>query len=327
MSKHLKICAKIISYLLLFALITGILLYNGKDIIALFKKVNIVLIGISMLLQIPMIACGGLAFKILCTALGIEIRWQDWAGLSFIANFLNQLLPYRPGVGFRYLYMRQHYHMKTSQFFHVMFIYLLLTLLVSCLFTLFGWLMTDIPNNFNIMVLCALGFSLGMIVAFILLKKQKFLINASMHKTQEQSLAAKLMHAFFTLINNPAALLGATLSLLCVNLFTAAIFYFVFMSTGSPLPLGDCFFLVGIVVLAMIIPITPGNIGVLETLVGTLTQALYHDFSLGFGVTALFRASQWLPSMLLGTGFSLFLVGSLIPKFKPLQLGPRQTVD
>ncbi len=77
----------------------------------------------------------------------------------------------------------------------------------------------------------------------------------------------------------------------------------------------------------MIFPITPGNIGVLETLVGTLTQMMYHDFSLGFSVTALFRATQWIPSIVLGTSFSLLLAGSFIPNLKNIRLGLKKTVD
>lgn len=323
MPNLVKKCAKIISYLLVFCLVAGVLLYFGRNILFLLKNVDLLWIGIAILLQIPMIAFGGLAFKILSLPFNINMRWQDWSGLSFIANFVNQLLPYRPGMVFRYLYMRQHYHMKTVVFVHVMFIYLLLTLLVSCLFVIFGWITATTTSNLTLL-LCALAIILVMVGILLLLKLTIAKVHARISKT---SLIAKLSDALNTLFNNPAILLGSAFSLLIVNGLTALIFYFVFLSLNTPIALTDCFFIVGVVVLSMIIPMTPGNIGILETIVGTLTQMLYQDFSLGFSATALFRASQWVPSALLGTGFSLMLIGSAMPHLKQLKLGVGQRVD
>lgn len=322
MVNHLKKCAKITSYLLLFCAITGLILYFGKDIFIQFKSIAPLFILISIVLQIPMIASGGLAFKILCTSLDISMRFKDWVGLSFIANFLNQLLPYRPGVGFRYLYMRQHYHMKAVQFVHVMFIYFLLTMLSSCAFTLIGWFNSKITTNYYTHILSACGFFIAILLCIFFLR---FLF--SHNRPSHSGFIEKLTVALNTLLNNPGALISATLSLLTLNALTAIIFYLIFLSLGNPLPFADCIFIVGIVILSMIIPITPGNIGVLESIVGTLTQMLYQDFSLGFSATALFRVSQWIPSVLLGTCFSLVLAGSLLPKFSQYKLGPRQSVD
>ncbi|MGD9592940.1 MAG: YbhN family protein [Candidatus Berkiella sp.] len=322
MSNHLKKFAKITSYLLLFVIIAGLIFYFGKDIFVQFKKVNSYLLFISIILQIPMIACGGLAFKVLCQTLGIHIKFHDWVGLSFIANLLNQLLPYRPGVGFRYIYMRQHYKMKTSDFFHVMFIYFLLTLLLSSAFTLLGLFDAKIPNIYN---LCALAVFLifAIFLMFFLIKRYFPSLQSNASKP---SVFSKLTVALHTLLNSPGALIGATLSLFTLNALTAIIFYVIFMSLGNPLPFTDCLFMIGVVLLTMIVPITPGNIGVLETITGTLTQMLYQDFSLGFSATALFRISQWIPSVLLGTGFSIALCGSMLPKFS-YKLGAKHSVD
>ncbi len=322
MSDQLKKYAKIISYLCLFLIISSVVFYYSTDIFDTFKKVDPWLIGICIVLQIPMIAFGGLAFKVLCLALNIKLTFKEWVGLSFIANFLNQLLPYRPGVGFRYIYMRKHYQMKMPDYIHVMLIYFILTLLVSCAFTFVGWFMISLPQRLTDIILFGAALSLFLVVLLIFLK---WLLGRTANTKSE--LMKSLSLAMHLLLNNPVMLLCATISLLCVNTITAFIFYFVFMSTGSLIPLTDCFFLVGLIALTMIVPVTPGNIGVLETVVGTLTQMLYNNFSLGFTVTALFRASQWLPSLLFGTGFSLLLVGSLMPKFKDLKLGVRQSVD
>jgi uncharacterized membrane protein YbhN (UPF0104 family) len=311
----------IVSYLILTGVIISLILYFGKDILVNLTNVNPWLIGILSLLQIPMIALGGLAFQILCTRFNIQLRWQDWIGLSFIANFLNQLLPYRPGAAFRLFYLHRRYHMTVNEFIYVMVIYLLLTLAVSALFTLTGWLTSDLPKNYDSIPLLALV--LLFLIACIIygLKQKKSLIgfnNTAFHK---------ILNALHLLINNPGILAGAFFSLILSNLFNTVIFYLTFKALHMVLPFSHCSFLVGIMVLAMIFPITPGNIGILEALIGTLTQMMYNDFSIGFSVVALFRASQWIPSLIFGSLFSTLLMGTLFPKFSPLKLGANKRVD
>lgn len=317
----------ILSYALLFIIIIGITLYYEKDIFNSFSQLKWWMIFLMLLLQIPMIAFGGLAFKLLSIRYDIHIRWQDWIGLSFIANLLNQLLPYRPGLLFRYLYLHQHYHMKSAEFFFLMLVYFLLTVAVSAGFTLTGWLTSSLPHQFDkitLLILVLLIFISGFIFFLIRNKPQNEVFST---KPFSHHLLHKSLTALNTLLNKPAILLGATFSLILMNLFAALIFYLAFIATGSPLPFGHCLFLIGIVVFAMIFPITPGNIGVLEALIGTLTQIMYQDFGIGFSVTALFRATQWIPSLIFGTSFSFLLIGNIIPRIHHLNLGAHKRVD
>jgi uncharacterized membrane protein YbhN (UPF0104 family) len=328
MPKLLKKILSLISYLVLAGIIIGLIFYYGKDIYAIFAHVKWWLICVMISLQIPMIALGGYAFQILCKRFDIQLRWQDWAGLSFIANFLNQLLPYRPGVGFRYLYLRQHYQMKSAQFIYVMLVYFLLTLIISAGFTIIGWLFGNLPQNFNNITLVAL-LVIILVCSFIFWLKttQSRHANENFPLYLPHQLIQKTLQAIHLLINNPVILFSSCLTLFFVNLLTAVIFHVTFIAVSAPMPFSDCIFLVGIITIAMLFPITPGNIGVLETLLGTLTQLMYNDFSLGFSVSALYRASQWIPSIILGTSFSMLLAGSIIPDFKARKLGGKRSVD
>lgn len=312
----------LISCIILLSVVTGLIFHYAKDIYATLTQVKWPIICLLIFLHIPMIALGGLAFKILCTPFKIYLRWQDWAGLSFIANLLNQLFPYRPGMGFRYLYLRQRYKMSNAEFIYVMLVYFLFTLAISAAFTLIGGLTGAIPKSFNHIMLIALA--LVTLIAF-------FILWLNIHRPSEKSslhrLVQKTLHAMHILVNNPAILIGSSISLILANILAALIFYVTFIAIGTPLPFSNCLFLVGIIVIAMIFPITPGNIGVLEALVGTLTQMMYQDFSLGFSVVALYRASQWVPSIVLGSSFSLVLVGTLIPRQKEFKLGTSKVLD
>lgn len=314
---------KILSYSLLFFIMAGLFIYYGKDIYASFVRTDWWITGILVLLHIPCIALGGLAFSILCTRYDIRLHWQDWLGLSFIANFLNQLLPYRPGMGFRYLYLRHHYQMKTSHFLTIMLIYFLLTVLASTFFSVIGWIFSDLPKTFDHITLIALLIGIGILIGLLGIKLQnRFLLRilplAHLHK---------IIIVLETLLDNPRVLFESLAILALINILSAFLFQLIFISIGAPIAFSICLFLIGIMSIAMIFPITPGNIGVLETLFGTLTQLLYQDYGIGFSAVALYRVSQWIPSLFLGTTFSFLLVGSIMPSLKIIKFGTNKMVD
>lgn len=300
----LKIAIKLISYVILLIVIAAMFYHYRIEILDVFSRVQWPYIGLLSLLHIPMIALGGLAFKFLCQPYHINLLWKHWAGLSFIANFINQLLPYRLGMGFRYIYMRQHFHMSNAQFLYVMLIYFVFTVVISAVCALIGWLISDMPSNFNKLfyATCLIGF---LFLSFIILLKR------SRFKTTH--MLGEVFKALQTLIADPKIFIFSFLALLGVNLLMTALFYICLLAINAPLPLPHCLFLVGILTGAMLFPLTPGNIGVLEALFGTLTQVIYHDFSMGFAAIALYRVSQWIPSIILGSSFSFVLLGSIIP--------------
>lgn len=307
-----KTAIKLFAYFILLTVILSMFYYYRADIIAVFSRVKWPYIGLLSLLHIPMIALGGLSFKFLCSHYNINLRIKDWAGLSFIANFLNQLLPYRLGMGFRYVYMRQHFKMSNAQFIYVMLIYFIFTIVICTLFALLGWLISDLPSDFDRLfyITCFVGI---LLVSFIIwLKITHF--NAT--KT-----LGEILKALQELIASPKICALSLLALIGVNLLTTALFYICLLAIDAPLPIAQCLFLVGILTVAMLFPLTPGNIGVLEALFGALTQVIYHDFSMGFAAIALYRVSQWIPSIILGSSFSFLLAGSIIPSIKKSPIG------
>lgn len=313
-----KIAIKCLGYFCLITLICALFYYHHVEIIAVFLRVEWAYIGILSLLHIPMIALGGLSFKFLCSHYHIHLRWTEWAGLSFIANFLNQLLPYRLGMGFRYLYMRQHFQMTNAQFVYVMFIYFIFTIVICALFALLGWLWSELPQSFNQLfyISCLIG---GIFASLILwLKLSRF-------KTTK--MLGSILQALQQLIADPKIFFYSLLALVGVNVLTTLLFYLCLMAIHAPLPIAPCLFLVGILTVAMLFPLTPGNIGVLEALFGTLTQLIYHDFSMGFAAIALYRVSQWLPSILLGSSFSFLLAGSIIPSIQKTKTGATKMIN
>lgn len=313
-----KTAIKYLGYFCLIMIICALFYYHRIELSAVFSRVQWVYIGVLSLIHIPMIALGGLSFKFLCSHYHIYLRWTEWAGLSFIANFLNQLLPYRLGMGFRYLYMRQHFQMTNAQFVYVMLVYFIFTILVCAFFALLGWLLSDLPQSFNHLfyLSCLIGLFFAGLILWL-----KF----SHFKTTK--ILGDLFHALQQLIADPKIFFYSLFALIGVNLLTALLFYLCLVAIHAPIPMTDCLFLVGILTVAMLFPITPGNIGLLEALFGTLTQLIYHDFSMGFAAIALFRVSQWIPSVILGCSFSFLLAGSILPSLNKTKIGATKMIN
>lgn len=297
-----------IFYWLIFLVILGVFYYQGAHILKTLQQTKLTVTPWLVVLSIPYIALGGRAFDELCRPYQIHLRFKDWFGLSFIASFVNQLLPYRPGMAVRYFYLRQHYGMTLPQFSVVMIIYLLLTLLFGAAFTATGWFIPDLPVDYYFTLKVAFYVGGGITFLFIL--------------------AAILKKWFIRFYHQPASIILSGLWLCIMQGIAASLIYLSFLALAAPLPLLHCLFLSGILSITMILPLTPGNIGVLETLMGSFTLMMYNNFSLGFSAIALLRVCQFIPSLLLGGFFSSQLLGRYIPRISSsISLGDAPSVD
>lgn len=89
-------------------------------------------------------------------------------------------------------------------------------------------------------------------------------------------------------------------------------FKLVFFTLGHSLNWFDAVFICGILTWSLIVPITPGNVGLIEAFIGGLTQTLYGQFSLGFSAVFLWRITQLVVGLVMSSGFSWLLFGSLL---------------
>lgn len=310
----------IASILIKIAMLTliGILVYIGvnhgvaiKDTI---KQIQLNWLALFILLQFMMISLSGLAFHILSIPFEFHLKWYDWMGLSFIANFINQLLPYRPGMAFRFYYLKKNYGMPFKVFMWIMLIYLAFTFIIAGSFSISGWLYGElymIDRNDILMMVLVIG-AVFFAAFLIRILRNKF----NQQKTSDHPIQKTLQNclsAFQHAAIHPVYLVLSTFVFLSIYSTICLLFYLIFMALNHQVPITHCMFITGIMIFASIIPITAANIGVNESLVGSLTQLMYDDFSIGFSVTLIFRISQLIPGILLGSLFSFCLVGNIIP--------------
>lgn len=289
----------------LYCLILGFLLvaiYDYRlDLQKGYQLIDHTTLCLLILFHIPIIALGGLAFYVF--SLGAKkIQQKDAIGLSFIANSLNQIMPYRPGMIYRYLFLKSKYQMSLGLFISIMSLYLLFTLIVSLLFILIGWWQGQLYaieiKNFAYLGLCLL-----LLVPLALVFTQPSQNLAGEHNP-------KLLEKFQIIKKSlliPKYLFINAIIFLAIQGITTVNFYIIFNALNFEMAWATCMFFAGMLSLTSVINVTPGNIGVSESLIATMTLALYQDFSMGLLAGLLFRVTQWIPGMFLGVLFGWLL--------------------
>jgi len=292
---------RFVVYIIIVSLICILLFRHQEAILNSFQKIQLSEILILALIQTPIIGLGGIAFYILSLR-SIQIEHTDAIGLSYTANLLNQILPYRPGMIYRYLFLKQKYQMSLTLFVCIMSLYFILTVLSGSIFVIVGWWGGDYssPHFYDIR-----GF-LGLIFLILFLG---FIVQLSKKTTLKEKFPAlneKFQYIKQALCHPKLLSINFILFILMHSLMTVAL-YHIFYILNYTVPLIHCVFFAGILSLSSILYITPGNIGINESILGGITQIIYQDFSIGLSASLLFRLTQWIPGIILGCLFGMLL--------------------
>ena len=178
-----------------------------------------------------------------------------------------------------------------------MFIYGLLTLLCGLLFFAIGLYFFSLPKEFHMTFYISSGIFIFSLIAFFVLKNP-----LKLHD----------------IIAHPKVLLSAFFIILFSQFIAAFSLYLSFSALHVPVSALNCILMTGLLCIAMIFPITPGNIGILEALLGSYTHIVFNDFTVGFTAMALLRACQWVFTIIFGVFFSIKLIGKSIPSIRTL---------
>lgn len=306
---------KVIAQLLMVSILLGLLLsigiHFGTDIKKTFINIDFAWLLLLVPLHTIVLILNGFSFRELCIPFDYRLKWQDWMGLSFIANFVNQLLPYRPGLLIRYLYLKKKYQMPLDIYAWTTIAYLVIIVSVSALFSTLGWWLGKlfiIEPKYIFLISFIFFTTIGL---GVILKKITYV--ERLPTSSIQNIIHNMILSFRRITHSFSALLFAIGSMLISHLLISIIFYCSFCALATPVNFYHCMFISGILYLASIVPITAANIGIAESLAGFLTQIIYQDFGIGFSAAAIFRVSQWIPTFVLGSLFSFILMKNINP--------------
>lgn len=258
-------------------------------------------------LQTGLIGLSGYPFYVLVGCFGTRVHWHHWVGLSFIANMLNQLIPYRPGIAFRYLYLKKHYNLSFKIYSFVTVFYFMMLIICSSLMVLFPATLSD-HNAFNDPMLVASWALFGAVICLGLVHTWFKKMSKSQDQTQKKLI---WIASLKKILSHPKSMALSCTGFIILQLMTVMSFYLIFLGLGYPIPTSHLLVIVGLVTLGFLFPITPGNLGILEVMLGGLTESLYGQFGLGFSALLIFRIAQLSVALIFGSFFSYFLLGHL----------------
>jgi uncharacterized membrane protein YbhN (UPF0104 family) len=302
---------KIILSLLVIIFMGLMLFFYLDDFIYLFSQLDYLPLLFLIGLQVPIIGIGGYPFKRLMNCFGYQIHWHHWLGLSFVSNLLNQLLPYRPGIAFRYIFLKKHYDLPIKTYTFTTLFYFGILVLSSSLMIIIPWIFYDLPASFDEHLLLACIVLFSAILAAGLIRLIFSLKNKISPNSNPKNIS--FLPQVKAVLNDFPSMLACLTGFCIIQALIVISFLIIFSALGKPLILSHAFFIVGVTTLGLLFPITPGNLGVLEGLMGGLTQALYGNFGLGFGAVIIYRIAQFLIAILFGSIFSYILLGSVLP--------------
>jgi uncharacterized membrane protein YbhN (UPF0104 family) len=303
--KNKNIIKKILITIIIF--VSGFILYKHSNQLVYYSKNISWRYAFNIcFFQALFLSFAGLAFALLCKTKVNNATWSEWIGLSFIANLLNQILPYRPGLIVRYLYLNKNHQLKLRDYVSINLLFFLFISLIGFIFFSIGmfFLPIDIKNQLTTQYSLPNNYLPITLLIIVFITASVFLFKRFIKKTYKR---------IFNKQN-----FKSILNILFMHISLALSFYFCFKALNYPVPFIDTVCITGAVTVASIISLTPGNIGVIETLLGSLTLWWYSDFSIGLAAAIIYRGSNFFSSSI-GSGLFFFKLADKIPSRKQIK--------
>ncbi|MCK9596039.1 flippase-like domain-containing protein [Candidatus Pacearchaeota archaeon] len=296
----------LISILVLLILV-GLLAYYIKNHIFDFKQISL----INPLWLIPLIALFllsyffmGMQTKVLLKPLGVRLKNLEVYMLSIVTGFYNIITPAHGGMAVRAVYLKKKHNFTYTNFLASLAGMYVLTFFIGSLFGLISlFLIYKIYGFFNWIILLAflgLFIPLGLIITFspeFKESKNKFLNNFIKVANgwniirKDKKIVWKCL--FYTLI------------MLVISTATQILSYYIF---GINLSFIQGLFLATIGSIAILIQLTPGNLGVAEAVAVFSASILGITPAQSLSVAILGRIVQMLVMFTLGPIFSVILL-------------------
>jgi len=316
-SVNRKYFHSIIVWLITILLICWLVFYikNENEKLATLLNLNftqiILLSFICLILFIPK----GLIRKLMAQRLGVHLVFIDWYGLFMVTNFISLIIPARGDFVFSAAYLKRKYELPFSKFGSMIYGNAILLAIVLSLEASLGLLLLGIIQgtwNFKVFgIVIAIGFGA---LPFALLSRS--------YIQGENLFVKKLKNAlegWEQLRSDKKLLLKSGLLVVTNSLIFTIWMYASYQVLGFNPQLIPVFFAGVVTQMSFFFSLTPGNLGVRETIVGFVSQVTGLGFTEGVAVTILQRVISMAIFFIAGSFFSLFIINDLLAVKKNLE--------
>jgi len=246
----------------------------------------------------------GLYTKSILHSFHVNLKPQEWFGISVITTMGNFIMPFRGGAGIRAIYLKAYHHFPISYFLSTLAsVYVFYLLIYSalgiasmlCLFSFHGSAKSIILLILSFICLLSVGFiactpQISKNVKFPLNKVAE-VINGWHRVRKHKPLVAKL--AFTTLI---------------LAIFGAIRIYIGFNAIGVNISIASAILITSMLELSSLINLTPGSLGIHEAITICLGSILYYTTADALLLQAILRGIFMLEVFILGPILMHYLV-------------------
>ena len=303
----------------LFALLL-LLLWDEKEkfsgLLAVSPSDLALLTTLWVLLSIPR----GLIRKSMAKALGAELSFADWYGLPMVTNLVSVVLPARGDFVLAAVYLKKKYGLAMTHFGSLLYANALLLSLVLGAEGLVALTLLGVTHGVWRAGVWAILLAVAIApVPFMLLSPGT--ISPSNWFLQRLHV---LLQGWCRLRSTPGLILKLSFLIFTNSLFFWAWMYFSYRSAGFEVGALPVFFAAIVTQMSFFFSLTPGNLGVRETLVGFISDTMGLGFAEGVAVTILQRAISTVIFLLFGAVFApAVLRGLLIETEEPTSGDPQ----
>ncbi len=303
MKARTKKIINLIVSILIFALLIAFLVRNHQSFWELSAVKPSYLIPI-FALTFLLLYLNGLYLKIITEPYGIDLKKHFQ--ISTVSSFLNLIMPFKGGAGFRALYLKKIYNLNYSKFIaslmgNYVIIFLTSSLLAIVVFAIiyFKYQQIHLPFFF-LMIAIFLGNILAITKKFELKSEHKIAQRINRVSLGWQEIKQHPTTLKKLLINRA---LGTPLSILRI--------YLIAQGLGIDLNLLKATFLSTLGAISSLINITPGGLGITEALYGLSAETLSITVSAGVAIALISRIVNILSLIIIGPFFQANLLKQL----------------
>jgi uncharacterized protein (TIRG00374 family) len=258
MRNSTKKALSIIITIIIIALIT-LYLYKNQKIFDEIKNLKTIYLIPLIILNLIFLYINGLFLKVISKPFNIELK--EHFALSVAASFFNLITPMKGGAGIRAIYMKKKYKLNYSDFIASLFGNYIIIFLSASLTALIILLIIYIQNKtFNPLVF---------LIFSTILFGTIFLIKTKFKFKKENFISSKInkiLEGWKIISKNKIIILKLIILSLGNIIIQTLIIKTTFQSIGVEIDLIKSFFLSVMGTLAIFISITPGSLGITESI-------------------------------------------------------------
>lgn len=250
-------------------------------------------------LRVFFLLLNGWMLRLFVAQLGVRLRWWEWSGLAYVTTLGNYLTPFSGGMLARATYLKSRHNLPYAHFLTLLAASYVVTfggaalLGLGCLLWLGRWTwQTAVVGLFLLAIMVA-------IAVLLVLPAERLPLPENRLGT-----AARQMLTGWQQIRQDGGLLGRLLLLMVVSAMVNGLaFWLGYRAVATAaVPVAGALLVSLTAVFAVLLTITPGNLGVREALIGVTSELVGIGVGEGLVVALLIR---------MGTLATVFTIGPL----------------